>query len=404
MALSGPVVAAAEQPALPAPANQQSVAPAGAAPAPTAAVAPVGSTPIEPTLGPTAVPWPADGPPSWVRTLTSTTLWDGSDAGAAPKSTFAANGYLKTLGPIVGTRLPVYSTGDGGSTGPGWVDKDAVQPSDLPPWLGGPAPPGVTANLATPPVRNSDADPAPTVTATHVAVIDDASGKLLYGLDEHAQVPEASVTKIATTIVALERQPDLTQTYTTSISATEMANRDGSSVMGLEPGEQVTLATLLNGMMLPSGNDAAEQVALSIGGDRQTFVGWMNQEAAALGLKDTHFQNPSGMDEDGHYSSASDMAMLARYAMRNDTFRSLAGTLSYTGDGFGPMHNLNRLLGVYKGTDGVKIGYTDNAHKTFVASVTRDGHRVFVSLMHSEDLVTDGERLFDWVWNNYTWT
>ena len=156
--------------------------------------------------------------------------------------------------------------------------------------------------------------------------------------------------------------------------------------------------------MLPSGNDAAEQVAESIGGDRHTYVGWMNQEAAALGLKDTHFQNPSGMDEDGHYSSAYDMAMLARYAMRNDTFRTLAGTLTYTGDGFGPMHNLNRLLGVYKGTDGVKIGYTDNAHKTFVASVTRDGHRVFVSLMHSEDLVTDGERLFDWVWNNYTWT
>ncbi len=404
MALSGPVVAAAEQPALPAPADQQPRAPAVAPPAPTTAVAPVGSTPIEPTLGPTAIPWPADGVPNWVRALNSTTLWDGPDASASPRSTFAANGYLKTLGPAVGSRLSVYSTGDGGSSGPAWVEKESVQPSDLPPWLGGATPPGVTANLATPPARSSDADPVPTVTAAHVAIVDDASGKLLYGLDEHAQVPEASVTKIATTIVALERQPDLTQTYTTTVSATEMANRDGSSVMGLEPGEQVTLATLLNGMMLPSGNDAAEQVAISIGGDRQTYVNWMNQEAAALGLKDTHFQNPSGMDEDGHYSSAYDMAMLARYAMRNDTFRSLAGTLSYTGDGFGPMHNLNRLLGVYKGTDGVKIGYTDNAHKTYVASVTRDGHRVFVSLMHSEDLVTDGERLFDWVWNNYTWT
>ncbi|MBV9356127.1 MAG: serine hydrolase, partial [Chloroflexi bacterium] len=270
MALAGPVVAAAEQPALPAPADQQ---PAVAAPAPTAAVAPVGSTPIEPTLGPTAIPWPAAGVPNWLRALTSTTLWDGPDANAAPKSTFAANGYLKTLGPAAGSRLQVYSTGDGGSTGPAWVEKEAVQPSDMPPWLGGPTPPGVTANLATPPARSSDADPAPTVTATHVAIVDDASGKLLYGLDEHAQVPEASVTKIATTIVALERQPDLTQTYTTTVSATEMANRDGSSVMGLEPGEQVTLATLLNGMMLPSGNDAAEQVALSIGGDRQTYVG-----------------------------------------------------------------------------------------------------------------------------------
>ena len=353
--LTGPLAEAAEQPALPAPADQAApaLAPATAL-TPTSGVAALGATPLEATLGPTAAPWPATGVPSWVRSLTSTTLWDGPDAAAAPKSSFAANAYLKTLGPIDGSRLPVYSTGDGGSTGPGWVDTQAVQPSDLPPWLGGPTPPGVTANLATPPARTADADPPPSVTATHLAVVDDASGKLLYGLDEHTQVPEASVTKIATTIVALERQPDLSRTYTTTVSATEMANRDGSSVMGLEPGQTVTLATLLNGMMLPSGNDAAEQVAVSLGGDRQTYVDWMNQEAAALGLKDTHFQNPSGMDEDGHYSSAYDMAMLARYAMRNDAFHTLASTQSYTGDGFGPMHNLNRLLGVYKGTDGVK--------------------------------------------------
>ena len=87
-------------------------------------------------------------------------------------------------------------------------------------------------------------------------------------------------------------------------------------------------------MMLPSGNDAAEQVAVALADSREQYVDWMNQEAAALGLKDTHFVNPSGMDADGHYSSAYDMAMLARYAMRNATFRDLAGTKHYTGDGF----------------------------------------------------------------------
>ena len=98
----------------------------------------------------------------------------------------------------------------------------------------------------------------------------------------------------------------------------------------------------------------------------------------------------------------SDMAMLARYAMRNPTFRTLAVTVTHTGDHF-PMRNLNRLLDFYPGADGVKIGFTDLAQKTIVASAVHDGHRVYVSLMHSADLVTDSTRMFDWVWDNYTW-
>jgi D-alanyl-D-alanine carboxypeptidase len=172
--------------------------------------------------------------------------------------------------------------------------------------------------------------------------------------------------------------------------------------MGIEPGRGVSLDTLLHGMMLPSGNDAAEQVALSLGGTREQYVEWMNQEAAALGLKDTHFINPSGMDANGHYSSAYDMAMLARYAMRNATFRQLAGATRYFGDGF-QMTNLNRLLDLYPGADGVKIGFTDAAQKTIIASAVRDGHRVYVSLMHSADLVGDCTALFNWVWDNFSW-
>jgi D-alanyl-D-alanine carboxypeptidase len=181
-----------------------------------------------------------------------------------------------------------------------------------------------------------------------------------------------------------------------------MVARDGSSTMGIEPGRTVSLDTLLHGMMLPSGNDAAEQVALSLGGSREQYVEWMNQEAAALGLKDTHFVNPSGMDAAGHYSSAYDMAMLARYAMRNATFRDLAAATTYSGDGF-HMQNLNRLLGVYPGADGVKIGFTDAAQKTIVASAVHAGHRVYVSLMHSEDLPGDCTTLFNWVWDTFSW-
>jgi D-alanyl-D-alanine carboxypeptidase (penicillin-binding protein 5/6) len=229
-----------------------------------------------------------------------------------------------------------------------------------------------------------------------VAIVDDASGQMLYSEHPNVSVPQASTTKIATTIVALERSPDLSRRVRVSVSASAMAARDGSSTMGIEPGRSVSLGTLLYGMMLPSGNDAAEQIALSVADSREQFVGWMNEEAAALGLTDTHFVNPSGMDAAGHYSSAYDMAMLARYAMRNPTFRRLASTSSYVGESY-PMHNLNRLLDLYPGADGVKIGYTDLAQKTI------DGHRIFVSLMRSVDLVGDSTRLFDWVWDNYAW-
>jgi D-alanyl-D-alanine carboxypeptidase len=232
--------------------------------------------------------------------------------------------------------------------------------------------------------------------------VDDASGQVMYGEQPFTEVPQASTTKIATTIVALERSPDLARRLEVTVSASAMVARDGSSTMGIEPGRSVSLVTLLNGMMLPSGNDAAEQVAVSLGGTRDQYVEWMNQEAAALGLKNTHFTNPSGMDAAGHYSSAYDMAMLARYAMHNATFRQLANATRYSGDGF-RMSNLNRLLELYPGADGVKIGFTDAAQKTIVASAVHDGHRVYVSLMHSADLVSDSTAMFNWVWDNFTW-
>jgi D-alanyl-D-alanine carboxypeptidase len=246
------------------------------------------------------------------------------------------------------------------------------------------------------------ADPPPQVTAEHVAVVDEASGKLLFARDPFARVAPASITKIVTTIVAIEHVPDVDTLYTTTVSSSALAACDGSSVMGLEPDDHVKLETLLYGMMLPSGNDAAEQVAVSLAGSRDTYVAWMNQEVQSLGLHDTHFVTPSGMDADNHYSSAYDMAWLARYAMQNPEFKSIAATASKVDDDY-YMHNLNPLLGVYPGTDGVKIGYTDVAGRTFVASATRDGHRVYVSLMHSRNLAGDSIALFDWVWKTFRW-
>jgi D-alanyl-D-alanine carboxypeptidase (penicillin-binding protein 5/6) len=250
--------------------------------------------------------------------------------------------------------------------------------------------------------RREGSDPPPRVSSANVAVLDEASASLLYAQDAFARRPPASLTKIVTTIVALDRGPDLKTNFTTTVSASALVSCDGSSVMGLEPDDHVKLETLLYGMMLPSGNDAAEQVAVSLAGSREKYVAWMNDKVTALGLRDTHFVTPSGMDADDHYSSAYDMALLARYAMQQSEFRRLAATTFVISDDY-YMHNLNPLLGSYQGADGVKIGYTEIAGRTIVASVTRDGHRVFVALMGSRNLAGDSIALFDWVWKTFRW-
>ncbi len=251
--------------------------------------------------------------------------------------------------------------------------------------------------------RHVNETPPPNVTAEHVAIVDEDSGELLFGAGETDRVAPASITKIATVLVALHREPHLARRIDVTVSGSAMAARNGSTIMGLEPGENVALETLLYGMMLPSGNDAAEQVALALGDSREGYVGWMNELVADLGLRDTHFVNPSGLDANGHYSSAFDMAMLARQAMREPEFRTLAAAATFRGDGY-RMNNLNRLIGVYPGADGVKIGSTRRAGKTMVASATRDGHRVYVTVMHSTDLPGDTTALLNWTFRSFAWS
>ncbi len=347
---------------------------------------------------------PRLGLPRWLRTVQAAQLWSGPNADASSLGALdAANVFVKPLGQFGDTRVQIYFPGDDTRAAvQGWVDSTNVEPNaGVPAWIA-PGSSPVLAGLPKAPVRRADAPPPPATSAVHIAIVDDDSGQLIYGEDPNTEVPQASTTKIATTIVALEREPDLSRRINVTVSASAMVARDGSSTMGIEPGRTVSLDTLLHGMMLPSGNDAAEQVALALADSRDQYVDWMNQEAAALGLKDTHFVNPSGMDAAGHYSSAYDMAMLARYAMHNATFRELAGATRYTGDGFS-MGNLNRLLDAYPGADGVKIGFTDAALKTIVASAVHDRHRVYISLMRSQDLWGDGAALFNWVWKSYDW-
>jgi serine-type D-Ala-D-Ala carboxypeptidase (penicillin-binding protein 5/6) len=221
---------------------------------------------------------------------------------------------------------------------------------------------------------------------------------LLYGKDAHKRLAPASLTKIMTAIVAIERGNPQDKVAIDVDSRTMWE----STVMGLTPGESLALETLLYGLMLPSGNDAALAIAHHVGGSEARFVEMMNEKAKALGLQDTQFRNPHGLDAEGHYSSAYDLAIMARYAMQSPLFQSLSAAQHWQAEGY-DLWNLNKLLGHYPGADGVKVGFTDNAGRCLVASATRDGHRVFVTVIRSQDPAGDSRALLDYAFQNFKW-
>ncbi|MBC8546296.1 D-alanyl-D-alanine carboxypeptidase [Clostridiaceae bacterium NSJ-31] len=211
------------------------------------------------------------------------------------------------------------------------------------------------------------------VNAKGAVVIEAQSGRVLFGQNEHERLAMASTTKIMTAMLALE-QEGLDEEFTVDPQAIRV---EGSS-MGLTEGDIVTLRTLAAGMLLASGNDAANAAAVRIAGSQDAFVQRMNERAAELELKDTSFETPSGLDGDNHYSTAYDMAMLARAALQNPDFAEICGqyrmTLSYGNPPYKRwLKNHNRLLQDYDGTIGVKTGFTKSAGRCLVSAAQRDG-------------------------------
>jgi D-alanyl-D-alanine carboxypeptidase len=344
----------------------------------------------------------------WLRTVRDTPLWSGADPASVQFTTLPLGSFLQPRAGGDTGRLLIYYPGDGGTrqAGLAWVAAQDVAPSGPPPWIvsseldGDNAMPGTADGLVP---RRTLAVAPPPVTASEVAVVDDDSGLLLYGANPHAHEAPASTTKLATAIVTLEHAANLDQSVRVTVDGFAMAAADGSSIMGLSPGQRVTLETLLDGLLLPSGNDAAEQLAITVGESRAGFVGWMNSLATdELGLHDTHFVNPSGLDAEGHYSSAYDLAQLARRAMREDVVREIVAKPEIRADGF-VLSGHNPLIGAYPGADGVKTGTTDNAGKVLVGSATRNGHRLYAVVMHSDDIQADTTALLDWAWQEFTW-
>jgi hypothetical protein len=347
---------------------------------------------------------PQESGRSWVQNFRQTEVFDGPGAQAASLGTVPQFTTLELLEQVENGRSRLFNPGQGEGRLPEtvWANLNDFGPSGPPKYQYELAK-GGEVDAATgrrAPDRTISAWP-PLPSAESAVIVDGDSGTVLYAKSAHNRMPQASTTKIMTAIVALEngRTDDR---FTVSIDSTQLYNTTESTVMGLMPGQTVTLETLLYGLFLSSGNDAAIEIAKHVAGSEARFVEMMNAKAQALGLKDTRFVNPHGLDADGHFSSAYDLAIMARYGFQNPKFYALSTTRHWTSDGF-DLWNLNKLLASYPGADGVKPGFTDNAGRCLVGSAVRDNHRVFVTVLRSNDTTNDSRALLDYAFDSFRW-
>ena len=236
----------------------------------------------------------------------------------------------------------------------------------------------------------------PGISAASAILIDGESGRVLYAQNAEEERPIASITKLMTALVAVESHPDLSEVVTIR---PEWTGVEGSS-MYLKAGEELTLEALLYGLLLASGNDAAVAIAGFCAGDVDTFVAWMNDKAAELGMEHTHFENPNGLNDEGHYSTAADMAALARVVMEHEALAKIVGTRSITVAGR-TLTNHNKLLWRYEGCTGLKTGYTDRAGRTLVSCAERDGQRLIAVTLNDPNDWADHAALFDYGFAHY---
>ena len=208
------------------------------------------------------------------------------------------------------------------------------------------------------------------LSAKSAILLDCTTGQVIYGKDIDQQSLIASTTKIMTALIVCEQCNVLDRMKIPK----EAVGIEGSSLY-LQEGEVLTIQELLYGMMLHSGNDAAVALAIYCGGTVENFVELMNDKARALGLRNTHFQNPNGLDGTAHYSTARDLSILASYAMNNPIFAKIASTKTIKIEKR-YLRNHNKLLWMVEGADGVKTGFTKAAGRILVSSAVRQGRRL----------------------------
>ena len=238
----------------------------------------------------------------------------------------------------------------------------------------------------------------PAIDAAAAVVIDVKTGRVLYSKNATTRRSIASTTKIMTALVAIEngRLDDIVTISSRAVSIW------GSNI-NLQTGQKYTLNELLYGLLLNSGNDASIAIAEHISGSVEGFVEKMNQKARELGAYNTSFANTHGLDAAGHYSTAYDLARIARYALENPVFAKIVGT-KYAAISGRQLHNTNELLELYQGADGVKTGYTGKAGRCLVASATRDGMRVISVVLGSPTnykRALSSKNILDYAFKNY---
>ena len=234
------------------------------------------------------------------------------------------------------------------------------------------------------------------ISAEKAILYDANSGRVLFDRNADSRGLIASTTKIMTALVVCEQCNVLDRMRIPK----EAVGIEGSS-MYLQEGEILTIQELLYGLMLHSGNDAAVALAIYCGGTIEGFAQLMNDKAHRLGLKNTHFENPNGLDSPGHYSTAYDMAVLTAYAMQNPIFAKTVSTKSLS-VGNRSLRNHNKLLWSLEGADGVKTGFTKAAGRILVSSATRQGRRLIGVTMNAPDDWRDHAALMEEGFRRYT--
>lgn len=253
----------------------------------------------------------------------------------------------------------------------------------------------LTDAQAAPAANGIQAALADEIKAKGAVLMDAETGRVLFAQNAHLRLPMASTTKIMTALIALE-QERLDDYFTVSTAAVHV---EGSS-MGLLEGDSVSLRALAYGMLLPSGNDAANAAAMRIAGSLPDFADLMNARAEEIGLDDTHFVTPSGLNDPNHYSTAYDMALLAREALKNPLFAEICSqskaVVQYGNPPYNRwMQNHNRLLRSYEGTVGVKTGYTTAAGRCLVSCAERDGIKLIAVTLNCPDDWNVHAKLYD---------
>ena len=256
----------------------------------------------------------------------------------------------------------------------------------------------------------------PDLVANAAIVMDAASGQVLYEKNSQEKKYPASITKILTVLIALEHNVDFNATVTMSENAIWGVERD-STLIGLDVGEQVTVKDLVYATMVKSANECAYALAEYVAGDIESFAKLMNERAAEIGCKNTHFITPNGLHDEAHYTTAYDMALITKEALKNETFREIAGTLNYTvpatnlTDETRPLWNGNKMINpaepyYYEYCEGGKTGYTMKANNTLMTFAKKDGLELICVIMDCDGAkyaYSDTKALYNYCYNNYVY-